>query len=1102
MDEAQKPFRPARSQRRTRQQTEAPTSSSTRLDNVDDGTSGEINELLKHVRNEWAYVMEPDFNPVTLALNLLDDSQSSALHSFLDTKHNLEEALQSILNSHSHAFDATRAAHDQFNNSLQSTSTDIHDSRYALKDARDGLDIRRHDLRFLWSKGDSLKEAMHTLDLIEAVRSVPDMLESLITDKRWIEAVVLLNKSLTIVNLPSLTDVGAIVDLRLFLLSQDNALRELLIEELHNHVYLKTYHTDNLWRAYKPELNLESHDDDQERSFSNYLSNFSKCTLRDWRRMADTDTPTPTKQTIPSPNPNNVNTPSSPAVDLSVSVDNPIPTAAESDSYVYIQTILEALHVLQRVPDVLDLIPARLPLEIQAVISDTVDEVSHRSERLRAHTHTHSHTPSTQSAVTAGIISSLFRTSDTENAHKARELDLGAHILRDLLHTLFSKLEAVLRGLRVVGVVAHRLHGATLSLEEIWMLVQREAATLIESYLITDDDVDNASGGGGGVNSSSSGGGGATSLVASINDVLRHSGVARDRSKFLFRFAETDGKAMARSLKSHEEALSNVLASTMPGLVGSGSLYTNLIDTNAAMRSEFDRSYTRLTKSDAFNIPILFQPACAFVERAVHILGLHNDNNGSTHTDNAHVHTHTHTHPNHSDLRSLLDTFIDKVFLPQLQDKVMELFQGAVASTDAFAEETDRIGDSPKPVVKSVFGLLDLISHLSEMLRSTPFHREAYSRLIITVIIQYYQRCSERFMDLVGRERDNSSNNSAERPHDPKLSARWAQRAELTACLTELLATSDSDTSRKNDLCAQESRVEMGINDANRVQYDDMMNSKKKLAGLGHLFSSLKWFIVKLSALKVASEQLLPDEDYTMAERAPHSSTDKADLPLTRDMILRFEALLQTYHQLIDMILFTMRLEVRVMVVYYFDAGLRNDGEHRNEHEHEHTNRPDEYILQINKQLVKVDDVASKTLTESEKRFLFDGVGMLMDKMLMSITRSIRYIDRHGAARMIRNIGSLQQNLKTIITWPVGIDFGASRKFWEMFMISPSEWLGEIRRSGKMDFSFDEYESLLKLQCGEENGDGVELDNKNDRSRREYNDYHIELHQLMMDDDM
>ncbi len=38
-----------------------------------------------------------------------------------------------------------------------------------------------------------------------------------------------------------------------------------------------------------------------------------------------------------------------------------------------------------------------------------------------------------------------------------------------------------------------------------------------------------------------------------------------------------------------------------------------------------------------------------------------------------------------------------------------------------------------------------LIHSLCVMLRTTPFHRENYSRLIVGVIVQYYQQCSSRF---------------------------------------------------------------------------------------------------------------------------------------------------------------------------------------------------------------------------------------------------------------------------------------------------------------------------------------------------------------------
>lgn len=68
------------------------------------------------------------------------------------------------------------------------------------------------------------------------------------------------------------------------------------------------------------------------------------------------------------------------------------------------------------------------------------------------------------------------------------------------------------------------------------------------------------------------------------------------------------------------------------------------------------------------------------------------------------------------------------------------------------------------------------------MLRTTPFHRENYARLILTVVIQFYQRCSDRFQALV------APLGSGEMDEEPRiaLASKWAQSSELIPCLTEL----------------------------------------------------------------------------------------------------------------------------------------------------------------------------------------------------------------------------------------------------------------------------------------------------------------------------
>lgn len=77
-----------------------------------------------------------------------------------------------------------------------------------------------------------------------------------------------------------------------------------------------------------------------------------------------------------------------------------------------------------------------------------------------------------------------------------------------------------------------------------------------------------------------------------------------------------------------------------------------------------------------------------------------------------------------------------------------------------------------------------LINSLCAMLLTSPFHRENYSRLILGVIIQFYQRCSDRFQDLAALKRTEESKLEAQLA----LPAQWAQRSELHSCLSEILA--------------------------------------------------------------------------------------------------------------------------------------------------------------------------------------------------------------------------------------------------------------------------------------------------------------------------
>ena len=154
----------------------------------------------------------------------------------------------------------------------------------------------------------------------------------------------------------------------------------------------------------------------------------------------------------------------------------------EADSFVYIETLLESLSVLGKLGGVLDIVAQRLPSEIFALVDGTVDEVSERAEYGRRTSslfgiNAGSKDNSTYVVSSKHTVTGVLPNIPTSlvDATRARhglhisplQLRLTAlesstkradhEILRDLFWTLYSKLDAVMQGLRVVYEVANRI---------------------------------------------------------------------------------------------------------------------------------------------------------------------------------------------------------------------------------------------------------------------------------------------------------------------------------------------------------------------------------------------------------------------------------------------------------------------------------------------------------------------------------------------------------------------------------------------------------------------------------------------------------------------
>jgi exocyst complex component 4 len=132
------------------------------------------------------------------------------------------------------------------------------------------------------------------------------------------------------------------------------------------------------------------------------------------------------------------------------------------------ETILESLAVLGRLGSALDIVAQRLPGEIFSLVDQTLDEVSERAEYgRRGSTFALNNGSSNSEGVYIFSADPALVVTHKNEFLKAATLRLAAlesssqqmdhEILNDFFWTLYSKMDAVAQGLRVVYEVANRI---------------------------------------------------------------------------------------------------------------------------------------------------------------------------------------------------------------------------------------------------------------------------------------------------------------------------------------------------------------------------------------------------------------------------------------------------------------------------------------------------------------------------------------------------------------------------------------------------------------------------------------------------------------------
>jgi exocyst complex component 4 len=209
--------------------------------------------VLQYIRQNWDFMTQDQCVPIEVALKLMDSSSlglASQYGQFRTTHQELQQALKAIVNEHHQGFNSSIGTFHQIQSSLQSSQHRVRSLKSSLTSAKTQLSTAKPELKDFATASQNYDDMLQMLHAIEELQLVPEQLEARISEKRFLTAVDILQKALLMIRKSEMEKIGALNDLRTYLSNQEVSLTDILIEELHSHLYLKSPYCEDRWKEY------------------------------------------------------------------------------------------------------------------------------------------------------------------------------------------------------------------------------------------------------------------------------------------------------------------------------------------------------------------------------------------------------------------------------------------------------------------------------------------------------------------------------------------------------------------------------------------------------------------------------------------------------------------------------------------------------------------------------------------------------------------------------------------------------------------------------------------------------------------------------------
>ncbi|KAK4179863.1 putative exocyst complex component 4 [Triangularia setosa] len=914
----------------------------------------EMGRVLELIKQEWPAMLENDCIPVQLALQLLDTSSVGRAHeyrNFRQTHQYLQDSLKKIVHEYHQGFNSSIGTFHKIQGSIQASQKKVRSLKESLATSKTALCATDPELKKLHATSRMYDDVLQTLNELDDLRTVPDQLEARISEKRFLTAVEVLQNALRKLTKPELDGIGALSDLRSYLANQETALMEILVEELHEHLYLKSPYCQERWQ------NLTKHHGAMNEAFqdtSNLAPFHAIFESIDWDRSVTED---------PQKNP-------------------------EADTFYYITLLVESLNRLGRLETAVDMLKQRLPVELFSVVNETINDIDQKHP------------------------SSLRGSSNGSNGlhiYGQRETQMRADVIYDLLWTLYGKFEAIAEGHRVFhesikALIRREGAGNNIALlgsfKELWNLYQNEIRSLLHNYVTTDADVYQ-------FRSSPRPGGGLNGNMDTREHLFKFSEADAKSAEMTTEYEALDSIIQNAVPGLTSNSGKNNKKSTLV-VPRSDAAATRKSLGAGYGREQTSGTYKSLVEPSVFNMSLLLPPTLVFLQRLKSIVPPGSDLATSTLTsflDNFLVNVFQ------PQLDETLGKLSDTVFGEAdafLQDTEWAhlakrpIFKGTTAFFTVITAFCRMLGTIPHDQALSSLIITQMLRYYDRCFN--------WYKALVTKTQEEASTSEELRASAVMALEPSEIHETVMNLWKAETSGATEEFEELLRKEAGLLITQTNEKRLEASDIIQDRDAISSL----CLLYTSMKWLTVKVMGLRHITknendtSTSKPSAAMLPKPEKKRWTLLNDPNKATAEEGP------VYLPMTQETVQSFDSILTSYEELASIALRTLHMEVRCRIVHSLSLALSPTITAPYTLDQIVT-EPDQEILSLNAEMVAYDEATSRYLREREVLFIRRGLALLINAYLIQTAPVVSNpMNLNGCGRMKLNVRVLQQNLKNI----------------------------------------------------------------------------------------